>query len=379
MGLAGHVVAQRLHQAGLADARLAAEQHHVPEAVTAAFPAALEELAFLVTPDQRLEAGGDGDFPAAPRLALLENPMQMERRSALLVGTLTEVLAEEIALGQPMRGLADRDGIGCGQPLDLGRDVGRLAQGELLAARTGAHLAHHDGAGVDADTDRDAQGVAGLQRGVQRADRLHDPEPGAHGALRIVLVRLRVAVVDEEAVAEVLRDVSLEALDHLGTARLVGAHHLAEVLGVETARERRRPDEIAEEHRELAALLACRRRRLSHRRRRGRVRRPPDEQLPLLIHGQPLGVDDLVLERLEDRVVELKADLQRAIGYASVAAEQIDDACEEVVKLHRGRHSPRQGTRSQGARPTVGPLRRAPGRSTMAARLGSSRRNASTR
>ena len=146
-------------------------------------------------------------------------------------------------------------------------------------------------------------------------------------------------MVDEEAVTQVLRDVPFEALDNLGAARLVGAHHLAEVLRAETARQRRRSDEVAEEHGELAALLARRLRR-DLPDRRGRARRGPDEQLALLVDSQPLGVDDLVLERLEDVIVELEADFQRAIGHAPLAAEQIDDLHQEIVEIHRHRSSP---------------------------------------
>ena len=49
--------------------------------------------------------------------------------------------------------------------------------------------------------------------------------------------------------------------------------------------------------------------------------------------GETQRLDVPILRRVAVAAVE--ADLQGAVGHASVAAEQIDDACEEVVKLHR--------------------------------------------
>jgi hypothetical protein len=67
-------------------------------------------------------------------------------------------------------------------------------------------------------------------------------------------VRLGVAEVDEQAVAEVLGDMALIAGDHLGARLLIGPYHLAPVFRVEPARQRRGIDEVAEQHGELAAF-----------------------------------------------------------------------------------------------------------------------------
>ena len=63
-------------------------------------------------------------------------------------------------------------------------------------------------------------------------------EPGAHRTLGVVLVGTRPAEVDEEPVAQVLRDMALVALDHAGADLLVAAHDLAPVLGVEASSQR---------------------------------------------------------------------------------------------------------------------------------------------
>ena len=93
-----------------------------------------------------------------------------------------------------------------------------------------------------------------LEHIVDVGDGLDDRQPRAHGALGVVLVSLRVAEVDEQAVAQVLRHVTVEALDHPGGGLLVAPEDLAPVLRIEPRRQSRRVHQIAEEHRELAAL-----------------------------------------------------------------------------------------------------------------------------
>jgi hypothetical protein len=52
-------------------------------------------------------------------------------------------------------------------------------------------------------------------------------------------MRLGVAEVDQQAIAEVLGDMALIAGDDLGAGLLIGPHHLPPLLGVELAGERR--------------------------------------------------------------------------------------------------------------------------------------------
>src|SRR4029453_11191698 len=65
---------------------------------------------------------------------------------------------------------------------------------------------------------------------------------------------LGVAEVDQQAVAEVLGDVPVIALDHLGAGVLIGPHHLPPLFRVEPAGECGRIYQVAEKHRELAAF-----------------------------------------------------------------------------------------------------------------------------
>ena len=107
----------------------------------------------------------------------------------------------------------------------------------------------------------------------QSADRLDHRQPGAHRPLGIVLMRLRIAEIDQHPVAHVFGDKAVEAADRLGDGAVVVADQLAQILRVMTGRERGRADEIAEHHRQLPAFgVDCgdgsERRRLG---RRGRL------------------------------------------------------------------------------------------------------------
>ena len=86
------------------------------------------------------------------------------------------------------------------------------------------------------------------------ADRVDDREPGAGRALGVVLVRLGIAEINEHAVAHVFGDKTAKAADGVGDAAVVGADDLAQILGIEARRQRRRTDQIAEHHRQLPPL-----------------------------------------------------------------------------------------------------------------------------
>ena len=98
--------------------------------------------------------------------------------------------------------------------------------------------------------------TSGPARGLQARDRLRRGEAGAHGALGVVLVRLRPAEVGQHAVAEELGDVAALLPHRLGHGAVVGGHDLAQVLRVEPGGERGRAREVAEQHREVPPLRA---------------------------------------------------------------------------------------------------------------------------
>ncbi len=79
-------------------------------------------------------------------------------------------------------------------------------------------------------------------------------EAGPHDAFDFVLVRARIAEIGQQPVAHELGNETAMARDHDGAGFLVGADHLAHVLGIEPGRQRRRAGEIAEHDRELPAF-----------------------------------------------------------------------------------------------------------------------------
>ena len=63
--------------------------------------------------------------------------------------------------------------------------------------------------------------------GLQAAYSSDQLQPCAHGSLGVVLMCLRIAEIDEHAVAHVFRDEATEATHGLGDAFLIGRNDLA--------------------------------------------------------------------------------------------------------------------------------------------------------
>jgi hypothetical protein len=147
-----------------------------------------------------------------------------------------------------------------------GREVWRLADdAPLLRGASADQIANDDEATGDADPN-----VQRLGRG-EPADRDYR-EPGMSRALGVVLMRLRIAEIDQDAIAHIFGDKAAIAADVVGDAAMAGADDLAQILGIEARRQRRRTNQVAKHHRQLASLgLGCgvRRGRCRHVLRRG--------------------------------------------------------------------------------------------------------------
>ena len=262
-----HPLAQRAQQPRLADPGLAAEQHRLAHAAARLLPAVGELIQLAGAADHRRQVEAEV-VPGPARLADavgdegLGHAADRRQRPHRLGG--------EPAPHQRARRRADHDGAGRGRRLQPQRDVERGAEHHRLRhVRAG----RDDGqAGVDADAEGGLLllargGAAEVIRGL--GDQV---ERGADGAAGVVFVRLRIAEVDEHAMADDVADRRLVALRHLLRQRAQPHHQLVERLGVERLRrlERRAAgvDDLAAQHRELAALAAREQRR--GRRRDGR-------------------------------------------------------------------------------------------------------------
>jgi hypothetical protein len=72
---------------------------------------------------------------------------------------------------------------------------------------------------------------------MQGAQGVEQRQAGMHSAMRGIFVGLGPAKVDQQTIAEILGDMSIEVLDDLGTGGLMGAPHLPQVFRVELAGE----------------------------------------------------------------------------------------------------------------------------------------------
>jgi hypothetical protein len=95
-----------------------------------------------------------------------------------------------------------------------------------------------------------------------------DPEPGAHRPQGGVFLGLGESEVDQDPVAQVLGDVSPEAVDGRFAGLLVVPNDRAQLLGVEALRERGGIRQVTKKDRDMAALGSIVRRQGLWRRRR---------------------------------------------------------------------------------------------------------------
>jgi hypothetical protein len=89
---------------------------------------------------------------------------------------------------------------------------------------------------------------------AQLADRFDERQSRPYRALGIILVRMRIAEINEHPVAHIFGDEAVEPGDRLRDALVIGADHEAQVFRVELSRERSRVDEIGEHYGQLATL-----------------------------------------------------------------------------------------------------------------------------
>ena len=75
---------------------------------------------------------------------------------------------------------------------------------------------------------------------VERRQRLEDRQAAMDRAFGVVFLRVRIAKIHQHAVAHELGDKAVEATDSFADQFLIGADHIAHVLGVELGRQTRR-------------------------------------------------------------------------------------------------------------------------------------------
>ena len=174
-----------------------------------------------------------------------------------------EVLELEEIAEKFSRALGDDHRVRLGDPLQARREVRRLADNAaLLRLARSDQVADDDEPGGNADTG--LQRSARLEPGHRRDQLQSRPDR----PLGVVLMRLRIAEINEHAVAHVFGHEPAEAAHRLGDAFLIGRNDLAQVLRVHARGQRRRTDQVGEHHRDLAAFGSVLDLRLGQRRLR---------------------------------------------------------------------------------------------------------------
>ena len=243
-----------LDQARFAQARLADDQHQLALALTRPLPAPHQHGDFLVPTDKRREIALPGTAAAATRA---NEPEQRGRFGHPFERVRAALFRNKQPGDLTLHPRRDQDRARLGQRLHPRGDVGDVAIN--LAARI-----EDGGAGFEADTGDEfwlgRSGVLAIEFGQGALDR----KRRACRALGVVLMRQRIAEQAHQPVAEFFRDMAAHFGDRSGSGVKIGADQVAPFLGIELRGDRGRADQIAEHHREIAAL-ASRYRRLARR------------------------------------------------------------------------------------------------------------------
>ncbi len=156
---------------------------------------------------------------------------------------------EEIA-DQTARAPGDHDSIRLGQSLQSGGEVGRFTDDRLFLRGSFANQIADDHQ-PRGDPDARLQ----LDRfDIEATDNVDGAEPRPHRPLGVVLMRLRVAEIDQYAVAHVPGDEAIKPGDDLGDGAVVCADDFVQILGIEAGGKFGRADQIGEQYGQLPAF-----------------------------------------------------------------------------------------------------------------------------
>ena len=260
-------LAERLHQPRLAHPRLGADERDLAGLLGDALEAIDQHRNLVLASDQRCVDHAGRAEPLIAELRRPEQPMDLDGFGDPLQLAAARLLGEEAPAQQPQCVAADDDRIGLRLVLDPRSQIHRVAEGLPLAARIAADRPDDDGTRMDPHPRRKADPVLRLEHQVETRERLQHAEARMGRATRVVLVRARIAEEHQQPVAEILRDVAVVLLHDARAGRLEALQQRVHVLRIELRRQRRRPDQVAEHHRQVAPLALDGLHRAADRRR----------------------------------------------------------------------------------------------------------------
>ncbi len=246
--------AQLVDETRLANPGLSEDENRLTCPLEGKSPPLLHGLELLLAPHERREAGGRSERAACPDARIVGDAIDGDRVRDALEPDGIHARKDEVPAGYTLGCRADDDRSRVGDLLQPRRHVHGLPHGQGVTLHARSHLGHDHDARVDADTGGEAHFASAELGPCEPVDGADNVEPRTYGVDGVVALRVRIPEVGEHAVALVLGDVAVKALDHLGAGAVIRGDELAEILRIELLAECSRLDEIAEDNREMPAL-----------------------------------------------------------------------------------------------------------------------------
>ena len=241
-----------LDQAGFTQSRLADDQHQLALALPRPLPAPHQHGDFLVATDERREMALPGTASAAARP---HEPEQRHRLGHAFEFVAAALLGDKQAGDLALHPRRHNDRAWLCQRLHSRRNVGRIAVN--LARRI-----DHYRAGFDPDARVERRLASTGILAVHLGERALDRERGPRRAFGVVLLRHRIAEQRHQPVAQLFGDVAAHLRHRRRGGIEIGADQIAPLLGIKLRGNAGRTHQIAEHHREVAALSRTKLRRL---------------------------------------------------------------------------------------------------------------------
>ncbi len=251
---------QLAEQPGLADARIADDEHDLAVTIPRALERVEEQAELARAPDERRQPPIGLHVQARPRLARGDDVPRRDRFGLSPKVHLAERARLEVAAHEPMRGVRDHHAARFARLLQARRHVGRVAHGGVVHPEVAADASDHDETGVQPLPRAEADAARRELLPVV-LERPGDAERGMDRPARMILVRDRRAEERHDPVPEELVHRALVAMDFREHEVEGTLHEPVDLFGIEALRQRREPGDVDEEDRHLLALALERARR----------------------------------------------------------------------------------------------------------------------
>ena len=223
----------------LADPGLARDERHLALALLGEPPALHQQADLLLAPDHGRQPAFGYHLETRMGAPFAAHPEHRDRFGYALEPLRAEIVALEQPVDEALGCGAYHHRVGLRQAFQPRGDIGCLADyGICFAGCAAAHLAGDDEASVDADADTERYNLSAVDTPVEGLEAGDDAKARVHRAPCVVFVGLGVAEIDQDPVANILGYMTLEATDGIGAGFLVGADHVAQLLGIELFGER---------------------------------------------------------------------------------------------------------------------------------------------